>query len=258
MASFAVVAFFGPQIHLPQDFNTNFLMLVRWTHFLAGITWLGLLYFFNLVNVPFMKELDAPTKGKVMPPLMTRALWWFRMSAALTVLAGLIYWGQIVATDATNGKMQGLANASSGMAMGSFFLIWTIVWGVLYACLLPGKGIFDKGAFIGVAYAVVVFVASWLFLSLNTHGWESNRLLAIGIGGGIGWVMLLNVWGVIWRIQKRLIQWTRDNAASGAPMPDKAKSMARQAFLVSRANAWLSVVLLFFMGAASHYPMFGK
>src|ERR1700730_3962601 len=211
MASAALATFLGPQINFPSDFNTNFLMLVRWIHFLAGITWIGLLYFFNLVNVPLMRELDATTKGKVMPALM-----------------------------------------------GSFFLIWTIVWGVLYACLIPGKGIFDKGAFVGVVYAVVVAAAAWLFLSLNNHGWESNRLLAIGIGGGIGWVMLLNVWGVIWRIQKRLIQWTRDNATNGTPIPDKAKAMARQAFLASRANAFLSVVMLFFMGAASHYPLFGK
>jgi uncharacterized membrane protein len=252
MASSALLSFLGPQIHLPTDVTTNVQMLLRWIHFLAGIMWIGLLYFFNLVNVPLMKELDPVTKGKVMPPLMTRALWWFRMSAVVTVLAGLAYWGEIVAVDARNGS------ASSGMAMASFFLIWTIVWGILYACLIPGKGIFDKGAFIGVVYAVVVGVAAWLFLSLNNHGWESNRLLSIGIGGGIGWVMMLNVWGVIWRIQKRLIQWTRDNAANGTPMPDKAKTMARQAFLASRANAFLSIVLLFFMGAASHYPIFGK
>jgi len=258
MASAALAMLFAPEIHLPTDFNTNLQMLLRWIHFLAGITWIGLLYFFNLVNVPLMKELDAGTKGKVMPALMTRALWWFRMSAVLTVLAGLAYWGNIVAADAQNAHLQGFPGASSGPVMGSFFLIWTIVWGVLYACLIPGKGIFDQGAFIGVVYAVVVAAASWLFLSLNSSGWESNRLLAIGIGGGMGWVMMLNVWGVIWRIQKRLIQWTRDNAANGTPMPDKAKAMARQAFLASRANAFLSIVLLFFMGAASHYPMFGK
>ena len=78
----SVTAVFTPNIHLPEDFQTNFLMAVRWIHFVAGITWIGLLYFFNLVNVPLMKELDATTKGKVMPSLMMRALWWFRMSAA--------------------------------------------------------------------------------------------------------------------------------------------------------------------------------
>lgn len=254
----SMAAVFTPNIHLPEDFQTNFLMAVRWIHFVAGITWIGLLYFFNLVNVPLMKELDATTKGKVMPSLMMRALWWFRMSAALTVLAGLAYYGNIVSADVHNAAALGFPDASGGAVMGSFFLIWTIVWALLYAPLIPGKGIFDKGAFIGIVYAVVVVVAAWLFLSWNSRGWESNRLLSIGIGGGIGWVMLLNVWGVIWRIQKRLIQWTRENAANGTPMPDKAKAMARQAFLCSRANAFLSVVMLFFMGAASHYPMFGR
>jgi uncharacterized membrane protein len=257
MAGAALATFLGPQINFPSDVKTNVEILLRWVHFLAGITWIGLLYFFNLVNVPLMKELDPTTKGKVMPALMTRALMWFRMSAALTVLAGISYWEIIVSSDVHNAQALGL-NPSHGAVMGSFFLIWTIVWGVLYACLIPGKGIFDNGAFVGVVYAVVVAVASWLFLSLNSHGWESSRLLSIGIGGGIGWVMLLNVWGVIWRIQKRMIQWTRDNATNGTPMPDKAKAMARQAFLVSRANSYLSVVMLFFMGAASHYPIFGK
>src|SRR6202040_1963189 len=175
MASSALASLFGPQINFPSDIKTNVEMLLRWIHFLAGITWIGLLYFFNLVNLPLMKELDATTKGKVMPALMTRALWWFRMSAALTVLAGLAYWGNIVGADAHNGQLQGM-NASAGIVMGSFFLIWTIVWGILYACLIPGKGLFDKGAFVGVVYAVVVAVAACLFLSWNSHGWESNCL----------------------------------------------------------------------------------
>jgi uncharacterized membrane protein len=41
-------------------------------------------------------------------------------------------------------------------------------------------------------------------------------------------------------------------------MPDKAARMARMAFLTSRINAWLTLPLLFLMGAASHYPMFGQ
>jgi uncharacterized membrane protein len=239
-------------INFPTDPTTNLLMLFRWLHFVGGVTWLGLLYFFNLVNVPFMKELDPATKGKILPGLMSRALWWFRWASVLTVLMGLAYWGSIVASDARNG------DASSGGPMGTFFVIWTVAWALMYACTIPGKGALDKGPVLALTYAVIVVVASWLFLRFNDHGWESNRLLAIGIGGGMGWVMMLNVWGVIWRAQKKIIRWTTDSAANGKPMPDKAKYLARQAFLTSRANFVLSFPMLFLMGAASHYPMFGK
>ena len=120
-------------INLPSDFNTNLLMMFRWVHFVAGITWIGLLYFFNLVNVPFMKGLDPATKGKVFPDLMSRALWWFRWASVLTVLMGLAYWGKIVGTDAHNG------GASAGPVFGSFFLIWTVAWALMYACVIPAK-----------------------------------------------------------------------------------------------------------------------
>ncbi len=239
-------------INFPSDFNSNLLMLFRWLHFIGGITWLGLLFFFNLVNVPFMKELDPATKGKVLPSLMSRALWWFRWGSVLTVLMGLAYWGKIVAVDARNG------GSTSGIPMASFFMIWTVVWGLMYVCQIPGKGLLDKGPVLAVIYTIILVAAAGLFLRLNAHGWESNQLLAIGIGGGMGWVMMLNVWGVIWRAQKKIIKWTADNAANGTPMPEKAKYLARQAFLTSRTNFVMSFPMLFLMGASSHYPMFGK
>ena len=227
-------------------------MMFRWVHFVAGVTWVGLLYFFNLVNVPFMKRLDPATKGKILPDLMSRALWWFRWASVVTVLMGLAYWGEIVGSDARNG------GASAGGVFGSFFVIWTVAWALMYACVIPGRGALDNGGVLAAIYAVILLAASFLFLRLNNHGWESNRLLAIGIGGGFGWLMMLNVWGVIWRVQKRIIQWTAANTADGTPIPDNAKPMARQAFLISRANFVLSFPMLFLMGAASHYPMFGR
>ena len=45
-------------------------LILRWIHFLAGITWIGLLYFFNLINAGFLKCLDGPTKNIVIPQLM--------------------------------------------------------------------------------------------------------------------------------------------------------------------------------------------
>src|ERR1700747_3013272 len=104
----------------PVDSNATLWIIVRWIHFVAGITWIGLLYFFNLVGFPLMHELDPATRGKVMPSLMSRALWWFRWSALGTVLAGLAYWGQTVAAEAR------AAGSTSGTAMASFFIIWTL------------------------------------------------------------------------------------------------------------------------------------
>jgi uncharacterized membrane protein len=218
-------------------------MLLRWVHLLAGITWIGLLYFFNLVNVPFMKQVDAGAKPKVFEHLTRPALWWFRWGAVVTVLAGITYWMMIGSTDARN------ASASPGTAFGSFFVIWIAVFFIEYA-LLKLAGL-DKGPVLAGIMIVLVGAASWLFLSLNSHGWESNRLLAIGIGGGMGLVMLLNVWGIIWPNNKRIIA----GALAGSPHPDAAK-LGRQAFLASRTNVWLSLPMLFFMAAASHYPMF--
>src|SRR3989442_8668259 len=89
--------------HPPTDTAAYVQIILRWLHFLAGIIWIGHLYYFNLVNVNLMKALDGPTKGKVIPQLMPRALWWFRWGALITVLVGLAYYAMyMVATDAKN------------------------------------------------------------------------------------------------------------------------------------------------------------
>lgn len=239
----------------PNDFTTNVQMLLRWVHFLAGIVWIGMLYFFNLVNVPLMKALDAPTKGKVVPQLLPRVLWWFRWGAVVTVLAGLIYYVWILSTDAGNAGDPGLA--------GKWFFNWLVfvlaTWILLYLNLWrPFHRIAQNGWFLAVLFGALVFAMSYFVVRLNSHQAASNRALAIGVGGGIGMIMLLNVWGIIWPAQKRIIAWTVENAEKGTPIPPESATLARRAFLASRTNFWLSIPMLFFMAAASHYPMFGK
>ncbi len=243
-ASFAV---FQPHISLPQ--GGAVMMLIRWIHFLAGITWIGLLYYFNLVNAPFLKELDGATRARVVPALMPRALWWFRWSSVVTVLAGIWYWMNIVAGDAHN------AMASRGRPIWTFFVIWTIAFAIEMGAVMSPAQALHKGAALGVITAIAVVAASYVFLALNSAGWESSRLLSIGIGGGIGWFMFFNVWGIVWRIQKKLIRFVTDNP--GTPMPPEMQNMSALALVVTRVNFVLSFPLLFFMGAASHYPMFG-
>jgi uncharacterized membrane protein len=244
----------APQIEFPGAEQTV-LIVIRWLHFVAGITWVGLLYFFNLVNVPFLQELDAKQRGVVIPKLMPRALWWFRWSSVVTVLMGITYWNHIVVTDAHNAVAAG-QTASAGGMIGSFFVIWTLAFVVEMGALMSPVEALKKGPVLGIIVAIVVIAAAYVFLSLNQQGWESNRALAIGIGGGLGWFMMLNVWGVIWRMQKKIIRWTEESATKGTAMPPEAAKLARLNFLCSRVNFWLSFPMLFFMGAASHYIMF--
>ena len=69
-------------------------LLMRWAHVISGIAWIGLLYFFNFVNVPFQGKMEGPTKKLVNPELLPRALWWFRWAAMSTLVWGLLlfYW----------------------------------------------------------------------------------------------------------------------------------------------------------------------
>jgi uncharacterized membrane protein len=241
-----------PGIEFPGG-SLLFLMLLRWVHITAGIVWVGLLYFFNLVNVPFLQELDPKTRTVVVPNLMPKALWWFRWSSVVTVLVGIAWWMHIVATDVRLAVSNGQP-ASSGMISASFFLIWTLAFAIEMGVLMAPAEFLKKGPVLGAIVAIAVIGASYLFLDLNQQGWESSRALSIGIGGGLGWFMMLNVWGIIWRMQKKIIRWNLA-ASQGEAMPPEAAKLARLAFLASRVNFWLSFPMLFFMGAASHYLM---
>ncbi len=223
----------------------NLQLALRWVHFLAGITWIGLLYFFNLINVPFMKQVDAAMKPKVFEHLTLPALWWFRWGAVFTVLAGFWYWAQtIVAVDARN------ASLSPWPPLGLFLALWTATWVVEYGIVLkaPAIPVLNRGLVFASIAAILLSAASYLYVMLADADWVSNRMLSIGLGGGYGFVMLFNVWGIIWRNNKKIISGT----LAGSP-PADAAALARQAFLASRTNFYLSLPMLFFMASASHW-----
>jgi uncharacterized membrane protein len=153
-------------------------IVIRWIHFLAGITWIGLLYFFNLINAAFLKSLEGPTKNIVIPKLMPSALNWFRHGATVTVLAGII-----------------------------------------------------------------------LYMKLYMNG--GTGAYALGIGGLLGIIMMVNVHAIIWPNQKKIIAAVTA-AAQGTPAPADMAQWGRTALLASRVNFLLSIPMLFFMGAGSH------
>ena len=97
-------------------------MLLRWGHFMAGITWIGLLYYFNFVQTEYFKEADAASKSDAIQKLVPKALWWFRWGAMFTLITGL----GIFAVRGGGMSMDIYVGALLGLFM--FLNVWLIIW----------------------------------------------------------------------------------------------------------------------------------
>ena len=194
-----------PHFSFPNSPIANEEIVLRWIHIVAGVIWIGLLYFFNLVGMPAMNALEETTRRKVYPVFMSRAMSWFRWSALVTVLVGLRYYTILLQVDAQNTGQPGLL----GRWLGEWFLVWILAYVVIYALQMPFGGPLSNGWIRAILIAIVVIAASWLMLEWNAGPDVSNAHLSISIGGGLGLIMLMNAWGIVWRAQKRMIQWTR-------------------------------------------------
>ncbi len=115
-----------------MDLYESWLFLLRWIHFLSGITWIGILYYFNFVQTPFFAETEAPVRSAAVQKLVPRALWWFRWGAMFTFLAGiLMYMHKTVELGGSvfYSSSYGLAITIGG-TMGTlmFLNVWLVIW----------------------------------------------------------------------------------------------------------------------------------
>jgi uncharacterized membrane protein len=169
----------------------------RWLHILVGIAWIGLLYYFNFVQVPAFAQFEAAPNqdigGKArliaLDKVARKALWWFRWAALMTFITGILI--AVITKD--------------------YFS--------------PTGGSFGK----------------------------SGKGLAISTGMLLGTIMLLNVWGVIWRNQKVVLANAANVLGGGTPDP-AVPGVTRAAGMASRQNTIFSVSMLFFMVYAAHGP----
>lgn len=151
--------------------------VLAWGHYLAGITWIGILYYFNFIQVPYLGKITPEAKAEAFTHLVPNALWWFR-------------------------------------------------WGALATWLFGAGLLMNQGRF-GSAFAL--------------QGPDA----VIGMGAWLGTIMLLNVWGIIWPNQKKVLGIKEATA-------DEKKQCARVALLASRTNTMLSIPMLFFMASSGH------
>ena len=108
-------------------------ILLRWLHLLAGITWIGMLYYFNFVQTPFFASAEPPVRsGMIAGGLVSRALWWFRWGAMFTIITGWLY----ILHMAGKTGLQPFFSQSYGWAIfiggitGTlmWFNVWFIIW----------------------------------------------------------------------------------------------------------------------------------
>jgi uncharacterized membrane protein len=207
--------------------------LFRWIHIIAGVLWIGLLYFFNWVNANVMPKLDAETKKKLVPELMPRALYWFRWGAAFTWVTGVLLLLMLF----YHAKLA-LADPDAGFGVGSLLMIALVFVAPFIYDPLAKTALKDPQTAFG---AGIVIATGVLFLFEYVGGF-GFRGYSIHLGAMFGTIMAFNVWFRIWPSQREIIMATKNGTA-----PDPG--LVALAGLRSKHNTYMSVPLLFMMVA---------
>lgn len=213
-------------------------LILRWMHVIAGVVWIGHLYFFNFVNAHLAKTYDADSKKKVVPELMPRALYWFRWGAVWTWVSGLfllvlIYYhgGALLEIDSGMSPVTGMLIGLAVLLVGS--AVYDILWSS------PLKANVQAG--VAVSFVLLAAVTWWLATRF------SGRAVFIHVGALLGTIMAANVWMRIWPAQRKIIA-----AIKAGQAPDAA--LVANAGLRSRQNTYNSVPLTLLM-VSNHYPL---
>ena len=147
--------------------------LARFGHIVFGITWIGLLYYFNFVQTEYFKEADPDARTDAFSKLAPRALWWFRWGAMFTFLTGLIMLG-------VRGAGVTLS-ITIGSVLGTlmFLNVWLIIW--------P-----NQKKVLGMVEASPEEVAkakNIAFLASRSNTLMSIPMVMSMVGAGHGWFM---------------------------------------------------------------------
>jgi uncharacterized membrane protein len=214
-------------------------LVFRWVHVVAGVTWIGLLYFFNWINGHVAASLDADTKKLVVPQLMPRTLYWFRWGAAYTWLSGILLLGIVYYMGGAMVTPNNPAHLSSGAATGVGLGLLVVAWAVYD---LLWKSPLGKNEMVAGSISFVLTVGVAYGLSTVMAG----RAAYIHVGAMYGTLMAGNVWMRIWPAQRKIIKATKEGTTPEAGAGPIAK-------LRSKHNTYMSMPLIAIM-ISNHFP----
>ena len=200
-------------------------------HIIAGVLWIGLLYFFNWVNGHFAATLDADTKKKVIPELMPRTLYFFRWGAAWTWVTGLVlllvvfYHGGLTFEEDANWQLP------------AFVMIGITFLGVYLYDFIYKSGLASNLRLVTILSFVLVGVVVYL---MKEWAGFSYRSFNIHLGVLFGTNMAFNVWFRIWPAQQEIITAIKNGEAPNG-------DLVALAGLRSKHNTYMSVPLIWTM-----------
>jgi len=201
-------------------------ILLRWFHVLAGITWIGMLYYFNLVQTPFFgTELGGQAKSLMTRGLVPNALWWFRWGAMFTFITGVLYvltrWGHESVPLSSDYMTRILTGGLLGTTMWAN--VWFVIWPaqqvvIANATKVAAGGEADpaaapRGARAGLASRTnTLFSIPMLFFMVSASHFNS---LGISQNLALYWIIALGMVYSMWHSSKRDLAWwdAQDRAA---------------------------------------------
>jgi len=125
-------------------------MLARYGHIISGITWIGLLYYFNFAQTPAFASFEAPARNEAFAKLVPRAMWWFRWAAMSTLVFGILLFGLYSGGDnKPYDPMSGMPVV--GILTGIFFAlimfcnVWFVIWPAQRRAIANGQNLLAGG-----------------------------------------------------------------------------------------------------------------
>ncbi|MEN3273720.1 MAG: hypothetical protein V7636_2481 [Actinomycetota bacterium] len=131
-----------------KEYGIEFLS--RYAHIISGITWIGLLYYFNFVQTPAFAQFEAPARTEAVAKLVPRAMWWFRWAAASTFAFGILLFALGSGGDnAPFDDMKSIQTLSilAGMLFGTimFLNVWLVIWPAQRTAIASAQNVLAGG-----------------------------------------------------------------------------------------------------------------
>jgi uncharacterized membrane protein len=182
--------------------------LARYGHVLFGIAWIGLLYFFNFVQVPAFAEMEAGARSEALRKITFRALWWFRFAALATFLTGGLMYG-VGGKNYALDTAKGMSIAWGALLATTMFLnVWGVIWRNQKINIASAEAVANGGqadpAAAGAAKkaarasrANAVFSIPMLFFMVFTSHFSGYYANPSGGKAAAAWILFIVLWAVV-------------------------------------------------------------